>query len=149
MEILRRDDCRPRFLIADEDAIFAESLRMYLEQTYPVVGVVSDGRALIDAACRLKPEAIVADVAMPILNGLDATCRIGQSLFSTTRTARSGCFGTMATEVFSCALAANAMAMFFPVERHLRRQSVFASRTKNLLQLRCIKAPVAWRRAPR
>jgi DNA-binding NarL/FixJ family response regulator len=69
-------DCRPRFLIADDHAIFAESLRIYLEQTYPVVGVVSDGRALIDAACRLKPEAIVADVAMPILNGLDAACRI-------------------------------------------------------------------------
>jgi DNA-binding NarL/FixJ family response regulator len=40
------------------------------------VGVVSDGRALIEAALRLKPEVIVVDVAMPILNGLDAARRI-------------------------------------------------------------------------
>ena len=67
---------RPRFLIADDHAIFAEALRVYLERTYPVVGMVSDGRALIEAALRLGPEVIVADVAMPILNGLDAARRI-------------------------------------------------------------------------
>ncbi len=66
----------PRFLIADDHAIFAEALKTYLERTYPVVGMVSDGRALIEAAMRLRPEVIVADVAMPILNGLDAARRI-------------------------------------------------------------------------
>ncbi len=78
MEIPRKDDCRPRFLIADDHAIFAEALKIYLEQTYPVVGMVSDGRALIEAALRVKPEVIVADVGMPILNGLDAARRIKQ-----------------------------------------------------------------------
>ena len=67
---------RPRFLIADDHAIFAEALRVLLERTYPVLGVVSDGRALIEAAARLKPEVIIVDVAMPILNGLDAARRI-------------------------------------------------------------------------
>lgn len=76
MEILRKNDCRPGVLIADDHAIFAEALRVYLERTYPVVGMVSDGRALIEAALRLRPEVIVADVAMPILNGLDAARRI-------------------------------------------------------------------------
>jgi DNA-binding NarL/FixJ family response regulator len=76
MEIPSKNDCRPRFLIADDHAIFAESLRVYLERTYPVVGMVSDGRALIDATVRLKPDVIVADVGMPVLNGLDAARRI-------------------------------------------------------------------------
>jgi DNA-binding NarL/FixJ family response regulator len=70
------DRSLPRFLIADDHAIFAEALRVFLERTYPVVGVVSDGRALIEAALRLRPEVLVVDVAMPILNGLDAALRI-------------------------------------------------------------------------
>jgi DNA-binding NarL/FixJ family response regulator len=63
-------------LIADDHLIFAESLKVYLENKYPVVGVVPDGRALIEAALRLKPDVIIADVAMPVLNGLDAARRI-------------------------------------------------------------------------
>ncbi len=80
METASTATSRPRFLIADDHAIFAEALRAYLERTYPVIGVVSDGHALIEAALRLKPEAIVVDVAMPILNGLDAARRINALL---------------------------------------------------------------------
>jgi DNA-binding NarL/FixJ family response regulator len=66
----------PRFLIADDHTIFAEALRVFLERTYPVIGVVADGRALIEAALTLKPEVIIVDVAMPVLNGFDAARRI-------------------------------------------------------------------------
>jgi DNA-binding NarL/FixJ family response regulator len=76
METVSRDRSRPRLLIADDHAIFAEALKIYLERAYQVVGMVPDGRALIEEALRLKPEVIVADVAMPILNGLDAVRRI-------------------------------------------------------------------------
>jgi DNA-binding NarL/FixJ family response regulator len=76
MDNVLTDRSRPRFLIADDHAIFAEALRVFLERTYPVIGVVADGRALIEAAARLKPEVIIVDVAMPILNGLDAARRI-------------------------------------------------------------------------
>ncbi len=62
----------PRFLIADDHAIFAEILRAYLEKTYTVVGVVSDGPAMVSEAIRLQPDVIVVDVGMPLLNGLDA-----------------------------------------------------------------------------
>ena len=68
-------DSRPRFLIADDHAMFAEALRVYLEKTYAVVGVVLDGRAMVDAAVRLKPDVIIVDVGMPLLNGLDAARR--------------------------------------------------------------------------
>jgi len=68
------DRC-PHFLIADDHAMFAESLRAYLEKTYSVVGVVLDGRAMVDVAVRLKPDVIIVDVGMPLLNGLDAARR--------------------------------------------------------------------------
>lgn len=76
METESTDRARPRFLIADDHAIFAETLRVFLERTYPVVDVVADGRALIEAALRLRPEVIIVDVGMPVLNGLDAARRI-------------------------------------------------------------------------
>jgi len=76
MEIVPSDRPRPHFLIADDHVIFAQALKVFLEQTYLVVGIVSDGQALIEAALRLKPDVIVADVTMPILNGLDAARRI-------------------------------------------------------------------------
>jgi DNA-binding NarL/FixJ family response regulator len=76
METVSRDRSRQRLLIADDHAIFAEALKIYLERAYQVVGMVSDGRAMIEAALKLKPEIIVVDVAMPILNGLDAARRI-------------------------------------------------------------------------
>jgi DNA-binding NarL/FixJ family response regulator len=70
--------CRtgPRFLIADDHAMFAETLRVYLEKTFTVVGVVMDGRAMVTEAMRLRPDVIVVDVGMPLLNGLDAARRI-------------------------------------------------------------------------
>src|SRR5580692_9979194 len=66
----------PRFLIADDHAMFAEALRAYLEKTFTVVGVVLDGRAMVAEAMRLRPDVIVVDVGMPLLNGLDAAREI-------------------------------------------------------------------------
>jgi DNA-binding NarL/FixJ family response regulator len=65
----------PRFLIADDHAMFAEALRTLLERNFTVAGVVLDGRAMVEAAVRLRPDVIVLDVAMPLLNGLEAARR--------------------------------------------------------------------------
>jgi len=70
------DRSRPHLLIADDHAIFAEALRVLLEKTYLVVGIVADGRALVSEATRLKPDVAVVDVGMPLLNGLDAARRL-------------------------------------------------------------------------
>jgi DNA-binding NarL/FixJ family response regulator len=67
---------RARILIADDHAIFAEALRAYLEKTYTIIGAVADGRAMLQETIRLKPDVVVADVSMPLLNGLDAARRI-------------------------------------------------------------------------
>jgi len=60
----------PRLLLADDHAIFSDALRLYLDKDFDIVGVVSDGRILVDEAIRIKPDVIIADVGMPLLNGL-------------------------------------------------------------------------------
>jgi len=70
----------PHLLIADDHAMFAETLRVYLEKTFTVIGVVMDGRAMVTEAMRLRPDVIVVDVGMPLLNGLDAARKIKEQV---------------------------------------------------------------------
>ena len=63
---------RPTLLIADDHQLFAESLRSLLSPSYDVVGIATNGRELIELAMRLKPDLILTDLSMPVLNGLDA-----------------------------------------------------------------------------
>ena len=65
METFHTRASRPRILIADDHAIFAEALCVYLEKTFNVIGVVADGRAMLEESIRLRPDVIVADVSMP------------------------------------------------------------------------------------
>jgi DNA-binding NarL/FixJ family response regulator len=71
---------RPRILIADDHNLVAELCKRLLETEFDVVGVVSDGRAMLRAAVELKPDVIVIDVAMPVLNGLDAGQQVKETL---------------------------------------------------------------------
>lgn len=71
---------RSRILIADDHTLVAELCKRLLETEFDVVGVVSNGRALVRAARELKPDVIVVDVAMPILNGLDAGRQVKEML---------------------------------------------------------------------
>jgi DNA-binding NarL/FixJ family response regulator len=63
---------RPRVLLADDHTVVAEGLRGLLQPHFEVVGIVADGRELLAAARALDPDAIVLDVSMPSLNGIDA-----------------------------------------------------------------------------
>src|SRR5271169_1848643 len=71
---------RSRILIADDHNLVAELCKRLLETEFDVVGVVSDGRALVCSAIELKPDVIVLDIAMPILNGLDAGQKVKEML---------------------------------------------------------------------
>ena len=61
-----------RVLIADDHRLVAETCKGALEPEFEVVGVETDGRALVRAAAALKPDILLLDIAMPHLNGLDA-----------------------------------------------------------------------------
>jgi len=65
-----------RVLLADDHALVAEGLKSLLKDHFELVGVVHDGRALLDAAEKLRPDVIVTDISMPLLNGLDAVRQI-------------------------------------------------------------------------
>jgi|SRR5579862_265127 DNA-binding NarL/FixJ family response regulator len=71
---------RSRVLIADDHTLVAELCKRLLETEFDVIGTVSDGRALVRAAIELKPNVIVVDVAMPVLNGLDAGQQVKELL---------------------------------------------------------------------
>ncbi|BFU89498.1 MAG: DNA-binding response regulator [Nitrospira sp.] len=67
---------KPRVLLADDHALVLEGFKKLLEQHCQVVGSVEDGRSLLDAAKRLRPDIVVLDISMPQLNGLDAARRL-------------------------------------------------------------------------
>ncbi|MGA8893630.1 MAG: response regulator transcription factor [Anaeromyxobacteraceae bacterium] len=66
----------PRVLLADDHLMVAEALKSLLAAEFELVGVAEDGVALVEAAMRLRPDVIVADVAMPRLNGIAALLRL-------------------------------------------------------------------------
>jgi len=71
---------RSRILIADDHNLIAELCKKLLETEFDVVGTVSNGRALVRVAGELKPDVIVLDIAMPVLNGLDAGQQVREVL---------------------------------------------------------------------
>ena len=70
---------KPRVLMADDHSILLAGVRKLLEERYDVVGMVEDGRALLEAAERFKPDLILVDISMPLLNGLDAVRQLRKS----------------------------------------------------------------------
>jgi len=69
---------KTRVLLADDHTVVAEGLRALLQDSFDLVGVVHDGRALLEAAETLRPDVVVTDISMPLLNGLDAIRQIRQ-----------------------------------------------------------------------
>lgn len=67
---------RPRVLLADDHVMVAEGIKNLLGETYEVVGIAEDGNALVQLAKQLKPDIIVSDISMPIMNGLNAAEKI-------------------------------------------------------------------------
>jgi len=70
-------------LLADDHRLTLEGIRKVLEPHHEIIGAVMDGRALVDAAPDLKPDLIVLDITMPLLNGIDAAIQIKKSLPAT------------------------------------------------------------------
>jgi DNA-binding NarL/FixJ family response regulator len=73
---------RPHIMIADDHTFVADACKKLLEPEYEVVATVGDGRALVRVAATLKPQVIIIDIGMPLLNGLDAGYQVKQLLGS-------------------------------------------------------------------
>jgi DNA-binding NarL/FixJ family response regulator len=71
---------RSRILIADDHTLIAELCKRLLEPEFEVVGTVINGRAMVRVAAQLNPDVIVLDIAMPVLNGLDAGRQVKAAL---------------------------------------------------------------------
>lgn len=69
-----------RILLADDHTLTLEGIRAVIDPHHEIVGMVTDGRALVDAALRLQPDLIVLDITMPLLNGIDAAVHIRKNL---------------------------------------------------------------------
>jgi DNA-binding NarL/FixJ family response regulator len=63
---------RTRVLLADDHAMVAEGLATLLKNDFELVGTVNNGSELVDRARQFKPDVIVADIAMPVMGGLEA-----------------------------------------------------------------------------
>ena len=68
-----------RILLADDHPKFPEMTERLLGKQFEVVAKVCDGQAMFEEALRLKPDVIVSDISMPILNGVDAAERLKES----------------------------------------------------------------------
>jgi len=75
---------RPRILLADDHTMLLAAFRELLMPSCDVVGAVTEGRALLAAAQKLKPDIIVLDISMPLLNGIEV-CRQLQPKLPDTR----------------------------------------------------------------
>jgi two-component system, NarL family, response regulator NreC len=70
-----------RILLADDHAVVRQGFRMILaaEPDFEIVGEAANGREAVELAERLQPDVVVMDVAMPELNGIEATRRLAES----------------------------------------------------------------------
>jgi DNA-binding NarL/FixJ family response regulator len=71
---------RPRALLADDHPLTLEGMRVLIESQLEIVGIASNGKALVEEALRLKPDLIILDMNMPLLSGIDAAVRIKKDL---------------------------------------------------------------------
>lgn len=67
---------RATVLLADDHELVVEGLRRTIETEFEIVGAVADGLALVKASQELKPDVIVIDISMPLMNGIEAARKI-------------------------------------------------------------------------
>ena len=71
---------KPRIILADDHTFIADACAQILRNEFEIVASVKDGQALLEVAPRLKPDVIVLDIGMPLLNGIEAGKRIKKLL---------------------------------------------------------------------
>lgn len=67
---------RTRVMLADDHQEFLAAVIRHLEPHFEIIGTVGNGQMLLDEAARLTPDAIVLDISMPVMNGIEASRRL-------------------------------------------------------------------------
>jgi DNA-binding NarL/FixJ family response regulator len=67
---------RKRILLADDHTAMLEEIQNLLKTDYNIIGSVEDGAALVEAGQRLKPDLIISDISMPVMNGFEAAAKL-------------------------------------------------------------------------
>jgi DNA-binding NarL/FixJ family response regulator len=81
MDILEAGPRRFRLVLADDHEDLLREIQVLLRTEFDILQAVTDGQALIDAACEWKPDAVIADIQMPGVNGIEACHRIVEKGF--------------------------------------------------------------------
>ncbi len=71
-------------LLADDHPPLLEAATAILKPHFDVVGIATDGAMLVSEALRLRPDVVVTDITMPVLNGIEAVSQLHESNFSAT-----------------------------------------------------------------
>ena len=66
----------PRILLADDQAEMLQSINLFLSEDFMIVGTVEDGKRAVELATSLRPDVLVLDISMPVLNGIEAAFRL-------------------------------------------------------------------------
>jgi len=74
---------RKSVLLADDHALLAETIRMAIETHFDVVGIAPNGKAMVEMAHQYRPDVVIADISMPLLNGIDAVRIVRKELGGT------------------------------------------------------------------
>jgi DNA-binding NarL/FixJ family response regulator len=75
-QLTRKGDRRYRLVIADDHPEMRREVGELLNREFEVVRAVGDGAALIEAAREVRPDAVISDIQMPGLDGIEASCRV-------------------------------------------------------------------------
>jgi DNA-binding NarL/FixJ family response regulator len=106
---------RARVLLADDHASMLERVMSLVGAEFDVVGAVGDGQAVLDAVAVLQPDVVVLDISMPVMNGLAAAARLGES-----RQPPRIVFLTVHDDAAFVAAARGAGAVGYVTKRHIR-----------------------------
>ncbi|MBZ5703926.1 MAG: response regulator transcription factor [Acidobacteriia bacterium] len=74
---------RIRVLLGDDHALILDGIRASLQLQFDIVGQATDGKALVQAAERLRPDLVILDISMPLLNGFESARQIREILPAT------------------------------------------------------------------
>jgi DNA-binding NarL/FixJ family response regulator len=67
-------------LLGDDHALILDGIRASLQVQFDIVGQATDGKALVQAAERLRPDLVILDISMPLLNGFESARQIREIL---------------------------------------------------------------------